>query len=82
MQLTREDHRLCQWCVERARSGAAILACKGKVREGVAISAMETHCSAWGDALAASEVQIAELWEAMHGVESDPGTFCGNQRPH
>ena len=45
----------------------------------VGVCEIGTHCSAWGDALAASEVQVAELREAVHGVQSDPRTLCGNQ---
>ncbi len=57
-------------------------AAKAGYKDVVGVCEIGTHCSAWGDALAASEVQVAELREAVHGVQSDPRTLCGNQGPH
>ena len=55
---------------------------KAENEESVGTYELNTHCSAWRNALTASEIQVAELREAVHGVQSDPRALCGYQRPH
>ena len=71
MQRIKEDCKPLQRCLTGSQNSH--IRCGGW---------RETHSSAWCNAIATSEVQVAELGEAVHGVQRDPRTLCSDQRPH